>query len=314
MSHQNEEVAGGAKAVDKVGSPPTPVVYPVVKLDVGAPGQSKPVAADADGKLLISGVAGAVTTEYDDGDLRGTATGQLAMVDDGVNVQALHGDVNGDAQVDVLTEPATVADGGVLPAVVKVVAGYDGATVQVLATDANGNAQVDVLTHPGVVGTVADDATTPGAPVMVGGKAVAMDGTDPTAVAEADVAIARTTLDRRVLVTLEHPYSPDPVFHEETGAVTDHELIAAPAAGFRIHIDWITISNDGTAALTVKFEEATAGAKTQRLGTIRMAAACPGVHLPYVSNPPKCTAATNFGMTTTGNTNYSVTVGYHLAP
>ncbi len=45
-------------------------------------------------------------------------------------------------------EQAVVADGGVLPAVVKVVAGYDGSNVRVLATDANGNAQVDVLTQP----------------------------------------------------------------------------------------------------------------------------------------------------------------------
>jgi len=402
-------------------------------------GKVRGVALDADGKLVVSGVAGATSTEYADGAARGTATGTLAMVDDGVNLQSMAGDANGQPQVVVVTQPArasadaalgqvamaasipvaiannqsavpvsathldtrhlnvtddavvvsathldtrhlnvtddavvvsathldvrhlntsddavVVADGGntitvdnggtfavqaALAAAVAaadgsaygtgvLVQGDDGTDRRAILVGTDGHVQVDVLstashavTNAGTfaaqvtaVGTVADDATTPGAPVMVGGKAVAMDGTDPTAVAEGDAAIARTTLDRRALVTLEHPYSPDPVFHEETGAVTDHELIAAPAAGFRIHIDWITISNDGTAALTVKFEEATAGAKTQRLGTIRMAAACPGVHLPYVSNPPKCTAATNFGMTTTGTTNYSVTVGYHLAP
>ena len=236
------------------------------------------------------------------------------MVDDGTNIQSVAGDAAGHLQVDPVTELATVADGGALPAVVKVVGGYDGSNVQVIATDANGYPQVEVLEHPGVVGTVADDQTTPGAPVMIGGKAVAMDGTDPTAVAEADVAILRTTLDRRALVTQEHPYAMAPAYHEETGAVTDHELIAAPAAGFRIHIDWITISNDGTAALTVKFEEATAGAKTQLIGTKRLPATCPGAHLYYVGAPIKCTAATNFGMTTTGTTNYSVDIGYHLAP
>lgn len=44
------------------------------------------------------------------------------------------------------SESATVADGGALPAVVKVVAGYDGANVQVLHTDVAGDLQVDVLT------------------------------------------------------------------------------------------------------------------------------------------------------------------------
>ena len=45
-------------------------------------------------------------------------------------------------------EEATVADGGALPAKVKVIGGYDGAAVQVIATDAQGNLQVDVLSAP----------------------------------------------------------------------------------------------------------------------------------------------------------------------
>lgn len=45
----------------------------------------------------------------------------------------------------VFAEVATAADGGALPAVVKVVGGYDGAAVQVLKTDAAGELQVDVL-------------------------------------------------------------------------------------------------------------------------------------------------------------------------
>ncbi len=43
------------------------------------------------------------------------------------------------------SEEATVADGGVLPAKVKVVGGYDGSNVQVLKTDASGELQIDVL-------------------------------------------------------------------------------------------------------------------------------------------------------------------------
>jgi hypothetical protein len=43
------------------------------------------------------------------------------------------------------TEEATAADGGALPAKVKVAGGYDGAAVQVLKTDAQGELQIDVL-------------------------------------------------------------------------------------------------------------------------------------------------------------------------
>jgi hypothetical protein len=80
---------------------------------------------------------------------------------DGAAVQVLHTDVDGDAQVDlassipagtnnigdvdVLTEPATAADGGALPAVQKVIAGYDGANTQVIHTDVDGDLQIDVL-------------------------------------------------------------------------------------------------------------------------------------------------------------------------
>jgi hypothetical protein len=79
---------------------------------------------------------------------------------DGTNIRTIHTDATGDIQVDiassipagannigdvdVLTEPATVANGGALPAVVKVMAGYDGANVQVVHTDASGDVQVDL--------------------------------------------------------------------------------------------------------------------------------------------------------------------------
>ena len=75
------------------------------------------------------------------------ATGNLRAV--------LAASTNNIGDVDVLSEPATVADGGTLPAVVKVIGGYDGANVQAIATDASGNLQVDVLTLPA---TFAEDA------------------------------------------------------------------------------------------------------------------------------------------------------------
>jgi hypothetical protein len=56
------------------------------------------------------------------------------------------------------------------------------------------------------VGTVADDLTTPGNPVMVGGTAKSFDGTDPGNVsAEDDVTRTITDLQRRLFVNNVHP-------------------------------------------------------------------------------------------------------------
>lgn len=52
-------------------------------------------------------------------------------------------------KAEVLTEPATKADGGVgLPAVVKIIGGYDGTNTQALVTDSSGVLQVDILDDP----------------------------------------------------------------------------------------------------------------------------------------------------------------------
>lgn len=62
----------------------------------------------------------------------------------------------------VFAEVATAADGGALPAVVKVVGGYDGAAVQVLKTDAAGELQVDVLSSALPSGAATSAAQTDG--------------------------------------------------------------------------------------------------------------------------------------------------------
>lgn len=49
------------------------------------------------------------------------------------------------ALVTTAAEVATAADGGALPALLKVMGGYDGAAVQVIKTDSAGELQVDVL-------------------------------------------------------------------------------------------------------------------------------------------------------------------------
>lgn len=50
-------------------------------------------------------------TQYADGAARGTATGTLAMGDDGTNIQSVHVDSSGDLQVDVLTMPTVAVTG-----------------------------------------------------------------------------------------------------------------------------------------------------------------------------------------------------------
>lgn len=59
---------------------------------------------DNDGHLQVDVLSGASGgTQYADGAARGTATGTLAMGDDGTNIQSVHVDSAGDLQIDVLT-------------------------------------------------------------------------------------------------------------------------------------------------------------------------------------------------------------------
>ena len=101
--------------------------------------------------------------------------------------------------VDVLTLPALVAgtanigdvDVLTLPALVAGSANIGDVDVLTIAAGDNNIGNVDIVTLPALVtgsanigdvdivgGTVADDATTPGAPVMIGGQAKNFDGTD----------------------------------------------------------------------------------------------------------------------------------------
>lgn len=73
--------------------------------------------------------------------VRQDATGPLAADGDYTPLQT---NANGELKVTTATEVATVADGGALPALTKVISGYDGANVQVIHTDAAGDLQVDL--------------------------------------------------------------------------------------------------------------------------------------------------------------------------
>lgn len=101
------------------------------------------------------------------------------------------------------------------------------------------------------VGTIADDATTPGAPVMVGGTAINPDGTDPGSVsAENDVTRLITDRNRRLFVNLVHPRA----LHahlDGSGAYTDQALIADPGDNFQVVITNIIGSTGAGTAQTV---------------------------------------------------------------
>jgi len=160
------------------------------------------------------------------------------------------------------------------------------------------------------IGSVADDATTPSAPVMTGGKAVSTDGTDPTSVTEDDVSIFRTSLDRRLLVC---DFSPrlGTANRTETAAVTNQEIIAAPGAGLCLYITDVVISNGATAG-NIKFVEATAGSPVTKIPVLNLA--INGGAVMNFRTPIRITANTNFGYTSVTMTAHSVLVNYFTAP
>lgn len=98
-----------------------------------------------------------------------------------------------------------------------------------------------------VSGDVAHDSPDAGEPVKLGAKAVPIDGTDPgEAVAEDDRVNLRGTLDGLLLVSKQHPFSWCAT-EEETAAVTNDEIKAAPGAGLSLHVCSFIISNGATA-------------------------------------------------------------------
>jgi len=163
--------------------------------------------------------------------LANTAANATAILVDGSDVtQPISGTITANAGTGTFSANVTVLN----------------PTSTVTANAGTGTFTAHITSWPGIVGTVADNATTPGAPVMVGGKAVAVDGTDPTAVSEDDVAILRTDLNRRLLVSDIHPGF-GTFTATYTAAMTDAELVAAPGEGLSLHVTDIVISNGATA-------------------------------------------------------------------
>ena len=225
------------------------------------------------------------------------------------------GDAANGLDVDVTRLPALVAGSAVIGKV-----GIDQTTpgttngVQVVAalpSGTNNIGDVDVLTIPGIVGTVADDATTPGAPVMIGGTAVETDGTDPGSVsAEDDVVRARFDRNRRQLVNDMHPNS-FVLFEDHTTAQTNNQLKAAPGANLSIYITDVIFSNGATAG-SIKLVEDEGGTPVQIGATVYMA--INGGAVMNFKTPKRLTANKSLGFTSTTVTTHAVEIHGYIAP
>lgn len=182
--------------------------------------------------------------------------------------------------------------------------------------DAANGLDVDVTRVSGTVtttavGTIADDATTPGAPVMVGGKAVETDGTDPTSVsAEDDVAIFRTDRNRRLLVNAFHPNTWS-LYEDHTTAQTNNQLKAAPGAGLSLYVTDVVVSNGATAG-TIKLVEDETGTPVQISQTIYMP--INGGAVIHWNQPRRLTANKTLGFTSATVTTHSIEVHGFIAP
>lgn len=161
------------------------------------------------------------------------------------------------------------------------------------------------------VGTIADDSTTPGAPVMIGGSAVETDGTDPTSVsAEADVARVRTDRNRRLLVNTFHPnlWSAN---ENHSSAQTNNALKAAPGSNLSLYITDVIISNGATAG-SVQIVTDTGGTPATILGPYYLA--INGGMSKRFATPIRLAADKDAGFTSTTVTTHSVTLSGFIAP
>lgn len=224
--------------------------------------------------------------------------------------------INASSQMDV----NIAASGATVPisnAGITTIAGaVSGTEMQVdvvaaLPAGTNNIGDVDVLTIPGIVGTIADDATTPGSPVMIGGTAKETDGTTPgTVSAEDDVARLITDRNRRLLVNTAHPFLWK-ANENHSSAQTNNALKAAPGSGLSLYITDIIISNGATAG-TVKLVEDTGGTPADIAGPYYFAAN--GGMSKKFATPLRLTADKDLGFTSTVVTTHTVTISGYTAP
>jgi hypothetical protein len=151
----------------------------IVGLDINASGSEVLGTGDATNGLDVdvTRVQGTVTVS-------GTVTANLAA------------GTNNVGDIDVLTMPATAADGGAQPATTVVVSGNDGSNVQTLKTDVNGILQTAQNGTVTVSGTVTANAGTGPFPVSDNSGSLTVDApaATPVFVRLSDGAAAITAL------------------------------------------------------------------------------------------------------------------------
>lgn len=170
----NTGTGGDTIATDDIGG----VKYQRVKIGIGVDGAFADVATSA--PLPVNDAGGSLTVD-----------GSVSLA------AAVPAGTNNIGDVDVLTAPATAADGAAgLPAVQTVIAGYDGTNVQAIVTDSTGRVAVNVNGTVPVSGTVTANAGTGPFPVSDNAGSLTVDapvGT-PAFVRLSDGAAAITTL------------------------------------------------------------------------------------------------------------------------
>jgi hypothetical protein len=301
--------------------------------DVTLPGTGAVIAADeVSGKKyqvikLALGADGAMDNLVDAGPQAGSASIPVALSDEDNAVldtiasiaQALSSQANDallttgavDSAVNTEFSEISAYPQGIL------VQGSDGTYRRNITTDAAGHLQVDVTSVvPGYgatnLGKREDDAhNSADTGVMV--LAVRDDTLAATSGAEGDYECLHTN-NNGALFTEICPGAPFTGFHDVAGgAHTDVELVAAPGAGLSLYITDVWITNDATLATSVKFEEDTASAKTQKMGVLYIPASG-GISITGMRSPIKLTANKNLGFTTTGTANTSIQVSGYIAP
>lgn len=140
-----------------------------VSEDTAVPANSRPLP------VKLVGASGDLTITAAELNVRLDHSNDSVKIGDGTDLLAVNAD--GSINATITGEAATAADGGALPAVQKVIAGYDGAATQVIKTDASGELQVDVLTLPAVTAVNLDirDLVFATDKVDASGSSVALD-------------------------------------------------------------------------------------------------------------------------------------------
>lgn len=142
---------------------------------------------------------------------------------------------------------------------------------------------------------------------VAGGIAVETDGTDPTAVAEADAAALRTDRQRNLLVNITHPrlFS---VSADYASAQTNTSVQASPGASLSLYITDIVISNGATAG-NITLLNGSGGTVV-----FEIYPAINGGVAHSLRNPIRLSAATALCITSTTVTTHSVNISGYIAP